>query len=67
MPATVAIDFQDGSSQRLQLPAESWIQKTEVSLRLDSTQPVTAVTVDPEHVIPDQDRGNNVWKAPASP
>jgi hypothetical protein len=67
MPATVAIDFQDGSSQRIQLPAESWIQKTEVSVRLDSTQPVTAVTVDPEHVIPDQDRGNNVWKAPASP
>jgi hypothetical protein len=64
MPATVAIDFQDGSSERIRLPAESWIQKTEVSVRLDSTQPVSVVTVDPEHVIPDRDRGNNVWKAP---
>jgi hypothetical protein len=67
MPATVAIDFQDGSSERLHLSAESWIEKTEVTVRLQSTQPVTGITVDPEHHLPDRDRSNNVWKAPPGP
>jgi hypothetical protein len=66
-PATVEVTFQDGSSERIHLPAETWIQKTSVNLRLDSTQPVTTVTVDPEHVLPDKDRSNNVWKAAPSP
>ena len=66
-PATVEVDFQDGSSQRIRLPAEAWIQKTSVSVKLDTTQPVTAVTVDPDRVLPDKDRVNNVWKAPPGP
>ncbi len=67
MPATVEIDFQDGSRERIAIAAESWIQKTELTVRLSSTQPVTAVTVDPDHVIPDKDRNNNVWQAPGNP
>jgi hypothetical protein len=66
-PATVEVDFQDGSSQRIRLPAEAWIQKTSVSVKLDTTQPVTAVTVDPDRVLPDEDRVNNVWKAAPGP
>ena len=30
------------------------------TLYLDSTQPIVAVTVDPDHVLPDKDRTNNV-------
>jgi hypothetical protein len=66
-PVTVEVNFQDGSSQRIHLPAEAWIQRSSVSLKLDSTQPVTAVTVDPDHLLPDKDRANNVWKAVPSP
>jgi hypothetical protein len=67
MPAVIEVTFQDGSSRRMTLAAESWIKSTSVSVKLDSTEPVTAVTVDPDHVLPDKDRANNVWKAAPSP
>jgi hypothetical protein len=54
MPATVQVDFGDGSHQRLRLPVETWIQKSVATLTLQSTQPITAVTIDPDHVLPDQ-------------
>jgi hypothetical protein len=65
LPANVQVDFADGSRRDLHLPAETWIQQGRIDLALDSTQPVTAVTIDPDHLLPDEDRSNNVWKAPA--
>ncbi len=63
LPAVVKVDFQDGSSERLRLPAETWIQQKRIDLTLDSTQPVAQVTVDPNRALPDKDRSNNVWRA----
>lgn len=60
LPATVQVDFKDGSHKRVRLPAEAWILKSEATLPIDSTQPIASVTLDPEHVIPDKDRTNNV-------
>jgi hypothetical protein len=62
MPSTVEIAFAGGEKRRIALPAETWIQKTEVELQLDSTKPVVSVTVDPDHVVPDSNRANNVLK-----
>jgi Peptidase family M1 domain len=60
MPVTVEVVFLGGTKRRFQLPAETWIQKTEAQIRLDSTQPILSVTVDPDHVVPDKNRANNV-------
>jgi hypothetical protein len=60
MPVTLEVTFLGGTKQRLQLPAETWIQKTEAQIHLDSTQPIVSVTVDPDHVVPDKNRANNV-------
>jgi hypothetical protein len=60
MPVTVDVAFEGGEKRRIKLPAETWIQKTEAQIRLDSTKPVLSVTVDPDHVVPDKDRANNV-------
>jgi hypothetical protein len=60
MPATLDVVLQSGAHRRLRLPAETWIQKTEAQIRLDSGEPVVSVTLDPDHVIPDKDRRNNV-------
>ncbi|MEO8896491.1 MAG: M1 family metallopeptidase, partial [Rhizomicrobium sp.] len=62
MPSTVEIAFAGGEKRRIALPAETWIQKTEVELNLDSTKPIVSVTIDPDHVVPDRDRANNVLK-----
>ena len=60
MPVTLEVAFLGGTKQRIQLPAETWIQKTEAQIHLDSTQPIVSVTVDPDHVVPDKNRANNV-------
>ncbi len=62
MPAVVQVDFADGSHRRIRLPVETWIQQTTANVTLDSTQPVTGVTVDPDKVLPDKDRSNNVLR-----
>jgi Peptidase family M1 domain len=62
LPITVKITFQDGSTTRLKLPAETWIQKTEYAVPLDSRQPIVSVAVDPDHVVPDCDRSNNIFR-----
>jgi hypothetical protein len=60
LPASVEIDFKDGSRRRIRLPAETWMLKSVATVLLDSTQPIASVTIDPDHVIPDKDRTNNV-------
>jgi hypothetical protein len=62
MPVTVQVVFEGGSSTRVQLPVETWIQNTAYTLHLKSKQPVASVIIDPDHVIPDNDRSNNEWK-----
>ncbi len=67
MPCIVQIDFADGSRKRVRVPADAWIQKTAVTLSLDTHVPVTTVTVDPDHVIPDRDRANDVLSVAPAP
>jgi hypothetical protein len=59
LPATVEIDFADGSKDRFTLPVESWMQGNTVSLVRPTTKKVTGVTIDPDHALPDKDRSNN--------
>jgi hypothetical protein len=63
LPADIRVEFADGSSRNIRLPAETWIQQRRFDLPLQGTQPVSAVTIDPQHLIPDRDRSNNVWRA----
>jgi hypothetical protein len=59
LPADVEIVFADGTKRRVRLPAETWIQKSAAAINLDSTQPIASVIVDPDHVLPDNERSNN--------
>jgi len=61
MPATLEIRFEDGSSRRIRLPVESWIQSGTKNVVLGSSQPILSVSIDPDAVIPDRDRTNNSW------
>jgi hypothetical protein len=58
----VQVNFQDGSSSRVKLPVETWLSKAEYTFTLDSKQPILSVVLDPDHVVPDNDRSNDVWK-----
>jgi len=62
MPFTVEITLKDGTKQRQTFPVETWLQNKAITFDLPVTQDVTQVQVDPDGVLPDVNRGNNIWK-----
>jgi hypothetical protein len=63
MPAVLELVWKDGTKQRVSLPVETWLQEGTRTLHFSATQPLAAVTIDPDHVLPDENRGNNTWKS----
>jgi hypothetical protein len=62
MPAVLELVWKDGSRQRIALPVETWLQGGLRTLHFPSAQPLAGSTIDPDHVLPDEDRTNNSWK-----
>jgi hypothetical protein len=63
MPCVLEIGWKDGTRQRVALPVETWLQGGKRTLHLASQQTPVSVTIDPDRVLPDENRGNNGWKA----
>ena len=63
MPATLRVDFNDGTHRDYRLEADSWIRQPFTVINVEAGKTVTGATVDPDHVIPDKERGNNSLKA----
>ncbi|MEG8101841.1 M1 family peptidase, partial [Xanthomonas hortorum pv. gardneri] len=59
MPVTVRVDLADGSHLDRRVPVETWLQNTAPTLTLPTTQKVLHVRLDPDHVLPDAQRGDN--------
>ena len=64
MPATLRVDYADGSREDIKLPAESWIRNNSTSVTLPAGKAVAGATVDPDHKLPDKNRFNDGRKAP---
>lgn len=64
LPTTVEIAFQDGSKTRVRLPVETWLSKGTYVLAAETKTPITSVTVDPDHILPDDNRSNNRQAVP---
>ena len=62
MPAELRITYDDGTADTVRLPVEMWNLGPRFAYRLPARKHVRRVEVDPRHVLPDQDRGNNVWE-----
>jgi aminopeptidase N len=61
LPATVEVKYTDGTTTRFRLPVETWESKSE--LVWPGEKPVASVKVDPDHVLPDDDRADNSLEA----
>jgi Peptidase family M1 domain len=61
LPATVEVQFTDGTTTRFRLPVESWEAKAQTMWT--GEKPVASVKVDPDHMLPDDDRTNNSMSA----
>ena len=59
MPSTLRVDYADGSTRRIRVPVETWMQGTEARISAAGPARISRATIDPDHVLPDIDRGNN--------
>ena len=59
LPATLEIVYADGTDTRVQLPVETWQRVREIVVKVPGAKAVRSATIDPDHVLPDEDRGNN--------
>jgi hypothetical protein len=63
LPATFEVKFADGTSVRQKLPVETWLSKGVYVWNADGGKKIASVVIDPDHMLPDDDRGNNQMKA----
>jgi hypothetical protein len=59
MPATLRIEYADGSREDRRLPVETWIQRKAPELALPTGKPIVALSLDPDARLPDADRSDN--------
>lgn len=64
LPATLEVTYQDGTKERIRLPVEAWLSKGTGTFHFDRPKPARSITVDPDHVLPDDDRSNNTLVVP---
>ena len=64
LPTPVEVTFRDGTKKRLQVPVETWESKGSYMWNSENAVPIASVTVDPDHVLPDDNRSNNHKTAP---
>lgn len=66
MPVRLTATRADGSSERAEIPVETWLAGARTaSVRLGPGSPVARVEIDPERFFPDVNRDNNIWTGAA--
>ena len=61
LPATAEVRYTDGTTTRFRLPVETWESKVQTEWQGD--KPIASVKIDPDHVLPDDDRTDNEMTA----
>jgi len=59
MPFNLEVKLKDGSTQRIKVPVEAWLQNSMITVNVPTTSEATKVTIDPDSALPDVNRGNN--------
>jgi hypothetical protein len=62
MPAELLLTFTDGTTETVHLPVEMWNLGNHFDYRVRSGRAPSTVRLDPRGVLPDVDRGNDVWR-----
>ncbi|HEY4198288.1 MAG TPA: peptidase, partial [Mucilaginibacter sp.] len=63
MPVILNVTDASGNSQVVRLPVDIWQRGGSWTFKYPSTTKLTSVELDPEHVLPDENRDNNNWKS----
>jgi Peptidase family M1 domain len=62
LPVILQINEANGQSHIVKLPVDIWERQGSWTFKFNSTDKITSIVLDPDHQLPDIDRGNNVWK-----
>lgn len=65
MPVPLEIELASGEVIRRTLPAEIWARGNDYTLELEMDGRPVRVTIDPTGILPDVERGNDVWRPAA--
>lgn len=61
MPATLQVNYADGSTTRLRVPAATWMQHRSFAVAVPGGKRITSAVIDPDHKIPDGNRANDTF------
>jgi hypothetical protein len=67
MPLVVEYTTKSGTKTRKNLPVEVWQNTGSCRFRVNSTDEITSVVVDPDKVFPDWNPANNTWNSGKNP
>lgn len=68
MPLQLEVTYDDGSTERMNLPVDIWRNNEQTFKKgFFTDKQVTKVVIDPDESFADIDRDNNVWEAPSVP
>lgn len=62
MPVTVQVTQANGKTEVVKLPVEVWHHGSKWTFKVNSTDKITSVVVDPDKKLPDVNEANNTWK-----
>ena len=63
MPVILDIKTKSGKISRIKLPVEIWQKNVDWSFKYNSTEEIESIIIDPDHVLPDCNESNNIWKS----
>ena len=62
LPTEVEIEAVGEEKIRLKFPVEIWQRGSTWEFRVNTKHPIKSVSIDPDHVLPDVNSKNNVWR-----
>ena len=63
MPVYLQYETQSGKISMVKIPVEVWQNSTKWIEKLNTTENIKSVTIDPEHIFPDYNFANNTWRS----
>lgn len=63
MPVVLEVKTKSGKVTRVKLPVEIWQRNVEWSFKVNTTEEIESVVIDPDHAFPDVNPSNNAWNS----
>ncbi|MFM2394010.1 MAG: hypothetical protein RLZZ546_1992, partial [Bacteroidota bacterium] len=62
MPIVLEVKTVSGKTTREKIPVEVWQQNNDWKIKVNTTEEIASITIDPDKVFPDSNPTNNVWE-----